>query len=114
MSTFCVTRYCLRLLLNEAEGHLEIPGSREVAYELADALMPGTDRDTRLRRLVEIERQNAELVQASKAQDDQRGARIIPGYADAHVPAERDPVVRSAWERVEKTAERVRALGVGL
>jgi hypothetical protein len=109
-----LTRYCLRLLLNEAEGHLEIPGSREVAHELADALMPGTGRDARLRRLVEIERQNAELVQQSKAKDDERGAGIIPGYADAHVPAAEDPVVRSAWERVEKTAERVRALGVGL
>jgi hypothetical protein len=109
-----LTRYCLRLLLGEAEGHLEIPGSREVAHELADALMPGTDRDTRLRRLVEIEKQNAELVQASKAQDDVRGARIIPGYADAHVAAERDPVVLSAWERVETTAQRVRALGITL
>jgi hypothetical protein len=109
-----LTRYCLRLLLGEAEGHLEIPGSREVAHELADALMPGTDRDTRLRRLVEIEKQNAELVQASKAQDDVRGARIIPGYADAHVAAAKDPVVLSAWERVEKTAERVRALGIAL
>ena len=109
-----LTRYCLRLMLNQAEGHLKIPGSAEVAHELAEAFMPGTDRDARLRRLVEIEKQNAELVQASKAQDDQRGARIIPGYADAHVPAERDPVVRSAWERVEKTAGRVRALGITL
>lgn len=109
-----LTRYCLRLLLGESEGHLEIPGSHEVAHELADALMPGTDRDARLRRLIEIERENAELVEASKAQDDVRGARIIPGYADAHVPADRDPVVRSAWERVEKTAARVRALGIAL
>ncbi|MBA3845262.1 MAG: DUF4954 family protein [Planctomycetes bacterium] len=105
-------RYALRILLAEAEGHVEIPGSSELAHELVDALMPQAGRDERLRLLVEIERQNAELVQASKANDDQRGARIIPGYADAHVAAVDDPIVRSAWERLEKTAARVRALGV--
>jgi hypothetical protein len=106
-----LTRYALRVLLNEAEHRLEIPGSAEVAHELAECLLPNTTLAQRMARLVEVERANAELVQASKAQDDQRGARIIPGYADAHVSAEADPVVRSAWERVERTAERVRALG---
>ena len=103
-------RYCLRVLLNEAEKQLEIPGSAEVAHELAECLLPGTTFAQRMDRLIDVERANAAMVQASKAQDDQRGARIIPGYADAHVPAESDPVVRSAWERVERTIERIKAL----
>jgi len=107
-------RYSLRLLLADAEGRLEIPGSREIAYELADELMPGAALEDRLRQLIAIERANAELVQESKANDDQRGARIIPGYADAHIAAAADPIVKSAWERVEKTAARVKALGVAV
>lgn len=105
-----LTRYALRVLLSEAEGKLEIPGSAEVAHELAECLLPGTTFAQRMDRLIEVERANAAIVQASKAQDDQRGARIIPGYGDAHVSAEQDPVVRSAWERVERTIERIRAL----
>jgi len=105
-----LTRYCLRVLLNEAEKQLEIPGSAEVAHELAECLLPGTTFAQRMERLIDVERVNAAMVQASKAQDDQRGVRIIPGYADAHVPAESDPVVRSAWERVERTIERIKAL----
>ncbi len=100
-------RYALRLLLNEREGRLEIPGSAEIAHELADWLMPGTELRSRLTRLVEIEHDNALQVQASKARDDERGARIIPGYADAHPGADRDPVVISAWERVQRTRDRV-------
>jgi hypothetical protein len=105
-----LTRYALRLLLNEREGRLELPGSAEIAHELADLLLPGTGFAERMARLVEIERRNAELVQASKAKDDERGAGIIPGYADAHVAAAADPVVQSAWDRVRRTAERVAAV----
>jgi hypothetical protein len=104
----------LRLLLSEAEDGLKIPGSAEIAHELADELLPGLDLHTRLRRLVEIERGNAQLVVDSKARDDQRGVKIIPGYADAHVSAEHDPVVASAWARVTRTEERVKARGVSL
>jgi hypothetical protein len=102
-----LVRYALRLLLGEREGRLTIPGSAEIAHELADSLLPGTDFAERMRRLVEIERDNAGLVEDSKRRDDERGVRIIPGYADAHVAAADDPVVRSAWERVRKTEERV-------
>lgn len=105
-------RYGLRILLNEAEGRLEIPGSAEVGHELCDELVPGTDFGARMRRLIEVERANAELVQQSKAQDDLRGERIIPGYADAHVPAAEDPVVRSAWDRVARTEARIKGLGL--
>jgi hypothetical protein len=104
-------RYALRVLLGEAEGAVSIPGSAELAHELADSLMPGTDRAQRFARLVEIETENARLVQTSKAKDDERGGRIIPGYADAHTAAADDAVVKSAWERAERTRARVAALG---
>jgi len=86
---------------------LTIPGSAELAHELADELLAATTFEERMRRLLDIERENAGLVEESKRRDDERGARIIPGYADAHVAAADDPVVRSAWERVRRTEERV-------
>jgi hypothetical protein len=105
-------RYCLRVLLAEQEGNLEIPGSAELAHELARQLLPGIGLNERMKLLIDMERANAELVQASKSRDDERGARIIPGYAEAHLPAERDAVVLSAWERVRRTEDRVGKLGI--
>lgn len=102
-----LVRYALRILLNEREGRLTIPGSAELAHELADELLAATTFEERMRRLLDIERENAGLVEESKRRDDERGVRIIPGYADAHVAAADDPVVRSAWERVRRTEERV-------
>ncbi|MHC5067303.1 MAG: DUF4954 family protein [Planctomycetota bacterium] len=103
-------RYGLRILLGEAEGGITIPGSAELAHELADALLPGRSFAERMAILVEVEEENARLVAASKASDDERGARIIPGYADAHVAAADDPVVAHAQARVTRTAERIAAL----
>jgi hypothetical protein len=77
-------------------------------------LLPGIGFNQRMKLLLDMERQNAELVQTSKARDDERGARIIPGYAEAHLAAADDPVVASAWARVTKTAERIAKLGVAL
>ena len=109
-----LTRYALRILLNEAEGRLTIPGSAEIGHELADELLPALSLHDRLRHLVLIERENADQVQRSKMKDDERGARTIPGYAAAHAPAAEDAVVKSAWSRVASTEERVRALGVSI
>lgn len=103
-----LTRYALRLLLNEAEGGLTIPGSAEIAHELADQLFPGLSLADRMQRLIEAEAENARLVQDSKARDDARGTKIIPGYAAAHVSSTADEVVASAWARVQKTEERVK------
>lgn len=100
-------RYALRILLAEREGRIDILGSAELAHEFADELMPGAGFAERMRRLLEIERANAELVEDSKRRDDERGQRIIPGYAEAHAPAADDPVVRAAWERLRRTEERV-------
>jgi hypothetical protein len=107
-------RYCLRVLLAEQEGNLQIPGSGELAHELARQLLPGINFNQRMKLLLDMEKQNAELVQASKARDDERGARIIPGYAEAHVSAADDAVVASAWARVQKTADRIAKLGVAV
>ena len=104
-------RYALRLLMNEREGRLTLAGSAEIAHELADRLLPGTGFAERMRRLIDIEADNARLVEQSKRKDDERGQRLIPGYAAAHPPAHDDPVVRSAWERVERTRSRIAALG---
>jgi Domain of unknown function (DUF4954) len=107
-------RYCLRVLLAEQEGNLQIPGSGELAHELARQLLPGINFNQRMKLLLDMEKQNAELVQASKSRDDERGARIIPGYAEAHVAAADDAVVASAWARVQKTADRIAKLGVAV
>jgi hypothetical protein len=107
-----LTRYALRLLMSEREGGLTIPGSAEIAHELADRFLPKASFDERMRRLLEIERRNAQLVQESKHRDDERGVRIIPGYSAAHTPAEQDQVVKSAWERVKRTEERIARLGI--
>jgi hypothetical protein len=107
-------RYCLRVLLAEQEGNLQIPGSGELAHELARQLLPGINFNQRMKLLIDMEQQNAELVQASKARDDERGARIIPGYAEAHVSAAADAVVASAWARVQKTADRIAKLGIAV
>ncbi len=107
-------RYCLRVMLAEQEGNLQIPGSGELAHDIARQLLPGIGFNQRMKLLLDIERQNAELVQSSKARDDERGARIIPGYINAHTTADHDPVVASAWERVRRTEERIVKLGVAL
>ena len=106
-------RYALRILLAEAEGHVEIPGSSELARELvrrADAA--GHARAAP----APAGRDRAPERRAGPGQQGQRRParrRIIPGYADAHVAAADDTIVRSAWERVEKTAPtRVRKLGI--
>jgi len=107
-----LTRYALRLLLAQKEGRLTIPGSSEIAQDLADCFLPGSTFEERMRRLIEIEKRNAQLVQDSKQHDDERGARIIPGYSFAHTLAGEDLVVKSAWERVARTTERIVALGI--
>lgn len=56
---------------------------------------------TQLMRLVTLEREYAQAIYKSKHRDDIRGAEIIPGYAEAHVSAEDDPVIQDARRRVE-------------
>ena len=104
-------RWGLRILLGEREGKELLPGSSEIAHELLTWLMPAASCEQRLEELIEIERINAHIVQESREADDERGQRIIPGYADVHVAADQDPIVQRAWQRFETTVERIRAIG---
>jgi len=108
--TQALERYALRILLGEAEGKAMLPGSVELARQLADRFLPGKDLAERLRVLYDIEQCNAELVQRSKARDLERGQRVIPGYEYAHEDGPEDPVVASAWERVATTRARIEAV----
>uniref|UniRef100_A0A7S3QA94 DUF4954 domain-containing protein n=1 Tax=Chaetoceros debilis TaxID=122233 RepID=A0A7S3QA94_9STRA len=49
-----------------------------------------------LQRLSNLEGEHAKQVLRSKARDDKRGISTIPGYANFHVRAEDDPVVKLA------------------
>ena len=55
-----------------------------------------------LLKLVALEKDYARRIHVSKARDDSRGAKTIPGYAQAHVPAEKDPVVLEAQAYAEQ------------
>ena len=46
-----------------------------------------------LKRLVELEKDFARRIHKSKSRDDTRGANTIPGYAQSHVAADKDPVI---------------------
>ena len=72
-------RYCLRVLLAEAEGHRQLAGATQTAQRIARELMPNMSLAERLQELVAIEKENAEIVETSKASDDRRGAHVIPG-----------------------------------
>ncbi len=103
-------RYALRILLGDAEGSLTITGSAEMARALIGWLLPDTGPSQWWQELLRIEEDNARIVESSREADSQRGQRIIPGYNDAHAPASEDPVVRSAWRRVDRTRERISAV----
>lgn len=100
-------RYCLRVLLADAQGFAQLPGSLDVATRLADELLPGLDFATRMQTLVAIEEANVDIVKRAKVADDRRGQAIIPGYAACHPEMEDDPVVIAARERLQRTRDRV-------
>lgn len=110
--TMTLERYALRVLLAKAEGHEQDQGAVELAMELADLLDPDQTLGERMRRLIEVEQKNAEIVKASRQADWNRGTRIIPGYAQSHIPTEQDPIVQSALARVERTQGRIAALKI--
>jgi len=65
-----------------------------------------------LDRLVVIEKDFAKRVFKSKQRDDARGKSTIPGYAESHVRAEDDAVVKAAMEesqRVEKSVADIKS-----
>ena len=63
-----------------------------------------------LQKCIALEEDHAKRVYKSKSRDDSRGAATVPGYMDAHIPAEEDSVVLAAKEEV--SAVRREAEGV--
>ncbi|CAM9705930.1 unnamed protein product [Discosporangium mesarthrocarpum] len=49
-----------------------------------------------MKELIQIEEKVARDVEDSKGRDDKRGAQVIPGYADAHIPAKQEAAVKLA------------------
>jgi hypothetical protein len=63
-----------------------------------------------LKKLCELEMHHASQVYKSKKRDDQRGVETIPGYRDAHVAAEKDPVVLLAQNQAQRTVDDCRKI----
>jgi len=63
-----------------------------------------------LRQLPPMLENIARNVEQSKARDDERGARIIDDYGEAHVEAATDSFVRQAWEEVDNLKREVDSL----
>lgn len=63
-----------------------------------------------LQRLILLEEQAANRIQAAKQRDDVRGRRIIPDYDAVHVSAEDDPFIREVRAETELTMANIRAL----
>ena len=57
---------------------------------------------TLLKKLIDLEKDQAEKIYKCKKRDDQRGAQIIPGYASSHTPAETDAVIIEARKRADE------------
>lgn len=78
---------CQKFLLNEL-----FPLNKNTSLWLEDSLL----------KLVALEKDMARRIHQSKHRDDTRGAKTIPGYALAHVPAEKDPVILEAQSYAEQ------------
>src|SRR5206468_3873169 len=63
-----------------------------------------------LRELPDMLEQQAAEVENSKARDDERGARIIDDYADAHTAAAADAFVKQCWEQTRRWQREVAEL----
>jgi len=63
-----------------------------------------------LNSLSSLQEEFAKAVERSKAKDDERGPRIIDDYADVHVKAADDPIVRQTWEDTRRLQEEIKAL----
>ena len=55
-----------------------------------------------LKRLAALEDELARSAQCSKEKDDIRGEKIIPDYAQTHLPAAQDPIIQETWETARR------------
>lgn len=71
-----------------------------------------------LQKCIALEDDHAKRVYKSKSRDDERGASTVPGYKDAHIPAEKDSVVLMAMNEASDLRKEVQlvqdALGLTL
>jgi hypothetical protein len=63
-----------------------------------------------LLRLIEIREKIEEDTLQAKAKDDERGARIIPGYEEVYPKAAQDPFIQSTREETAEAVARLRAI----
>jgi hypothetical protein len=66
-----------------------------------------TDVASGLRELPALLEWMARGVERSRAKDDERGRRVIDDYAETHVPADQDALVREAWAEKRRLADEV-------
>src|SRR5262249_55082533 len=66
-----------------------------------------TDLRSALRLLPPLEEAFARDVEASRAKDDVRGARVIDDYAEIHAPAAAEALVRQAWDEARRVQAEV-------
>ncbi|MCK6470455.1 MAG: DUF4954 family protein [Planctomycetes bacterium] len=71
---------------------------------------PGANAKSLLKDLIAAQEKIAKDTQESKEKDDDRGARIIRDYADAHAPASSDGFVKETHEVTAKLKAEVEAL----
>lgn len=78
---------CQKFLLQEL-----FPLNKNTSLWLEDSLL----------KLVALEKDMARRIHNSKHRDDIRGGKTIPGYAQAHIPADKDPVILEAQKYAEQ------------
>lgn len=71
---------------------------------------PGRSVAELLSQFVRHQERIARDVQLSKEKDDNRGSRIIPGYADAHRLAKDDLFVQQMWQETRDLKQAIEAL----
>ena len=73
-----------------------------------------TDPAEGLRQFAGMTLQIAKDCERAREKDDNRGRLVIDDYSDIHPPADRDAVVRGAWDEADRTRDEVEALIAGL
>ncbi len=94
-----------RLLEDEAAGSARWAHERPILREE----YPSAGAEELLQDLAVLAEHAAQRVQAARARDDARGARIIDDYADCHPNASADGIVRSVWAEAEAVRTTVEA-----
>lgn len=102
-------------------GHLErlelLRLLDSTSEELSDGGLSPADRERvrpKLARLAKLLDWYGQAVERSKANDEERGQRVIDGYEGAHAPTRDDAVVCRTWEAVRATKDRITRVLAGL